>query len=599
MPDFVKAAADPLIGTIIDDRYRVLRVIGRGGMGVVYEAEATRLGDRLCAVKVLLPEFTRDEIAVARFRREAQVAARVKHPNVVEIFDTGATSGGLGYIAMELLSGETLDRLLRREGPLPWPRAQRILLQICRALAAAHAQKIVHRDMKPENCFRCGAEDVEDFIKVLDFGIAKRTSTDDPGIRLTATNSIVGTCAYMSFEQVRGEAVDHRADIWAVGVILYEMLTGLLPFRGNNQGQVWTAITHYEPEPLRNVAPGASIPEAVEAIVSRALAKALPERYATIEALARAIAGVQSDAVSPEPSNRRGPPSQSVIDPLALTGGRTAAMPGGVNHQAATEVAPKAAAGSTFEVLITASSPATNPYGHAEGAPVGRGALDAKTVELQAESREPAHPGRPQGRKAIVGIVALTVAAAVFGGILLLSPPDPLVAEQSAQVERPRAEAADVNVQPPQSSEKPGPAVAGPGPTVTALAPVAADTAPPSADPPLRAVEPDPGARPAKVRRPTAPTTPKPLPESVTVEHLRASLNLKRAALERCREQGGYAGMRLQVDVTVAPTGVVSSARVHKPYNATDVGRCVVEVLGAAKLPRSTAGGELSDTVTL
>jgi len=134
---------DPLIGQVVDDRYRIRRAIGRGGMGLIYEAEATRLGGRLCAVKVLLPEFAGSGTAAARFAREAEVAARVKHPNVIDIFDTGTAASGLRYIAMELLTGEGLDRTLRHRGPLPWPRAQHLTLQICRALAAAHAVPLV------------------------------------------------------------------------------------------------------------------------------------------------------------------------------------------------------------------------------------------------------------------------------------------------------------------------------------------------------------------------------------------------------------------------------------------------------------------------
>ncbi len=291
------AGPDPLIGQVIDDRYRIRRVLGRGGMGVVYEAEATRLGKRLCAVKVLLPEFTRSENLVARFTREALVAARVKHPNVVEIFDTGTTAAGSGYIAMELLRGESLRSLLRRERPLPWPRARHIVLQICRALAAAHAEQIVHRDMKPDNCFRCDREDDDDFIKVLDFGIAKLTAAgdDEDAPRLTATNSLLGTYAYMSHEQICGEEVDHRADVWAVGVILYEMLTGQRPFRGKDQVGVWRSITEQPLAPMRSVAPDAAIPEAIEPVVRQALAIDLAERHPTIEAFARAIASVQQD----------------------------------------------------------------------------------------------------------------------------------------------------------------------------------------------------------------------------------------------------------------------------------------------------------------
>ncbi|MBL8969724.1 MAG: serine/threonine protein kinase, partial [Myxococcales bacterium] len=296
MPPTSDRPPDPLIGQVVDDRYRIIRAIGRGGMGLIYEAQATRLGGRLCAVKVLLPEFAASGTAAARFAREAEVAARVKHPNVIDIFDTGTAASGLRYIAMELLTGEGLDRTLRR-GPLPWPRAQHITLQICRALAAAHAAQVVHRDMKPENCFRVTREDDDDFIKVLDFGIAKLIDTEDrdEDSRLTSTGSVIGTYAYMSIEQIDGEPIDHRTDIWAVGVILHELLTGQLPFRGKNQGQVWKAIHEHDLLPMRNLAPQMHIPAPAEAIVAQALARSLSERYPTIDALARAVASVQAD----------------------------------------------------------------------------------------------------------------------------------------------------------------------------------------------------------------------------------------------------------------------------------------------------------------
>ena len=298
-----------LIGQVLEDRYRIRRLIGRGGMGAVYEAEAIRLG-RLCAVKVLLPEFTRSEQAVQRFRREAHVAARVKHPNVVEIFDTGTTGDGAGYIAMELLEGESLDRTLRREGRLPWPRVRHMAVQICRALAAAHDQKIVHRDMKPENCFRVRRDGDDDIIKVLDFGIAKLTDVEPTpdAPRLTATNSVVGTYAYMAFEQVAGRDCDHRVDIWATGVMIYELLTGFLPFRGQNQGQIWSAIFQDDPEAMQHVAPDAGIPDAVEHIVRQALAKDRKHRFASADALARALLGASDGGAAPrvdDPTLRR------------------------------------------------------------------------------------------------------------------------------------------------------------------------------------------------------------------------------------------------------------------------------------------------------
>ena len=365
------ASGDPLIGQVIDDRYRILRGIGRGGMGVVYEAEATRLGKRLCAVKVLLPEFTRNETAVARFAREAQVAGRVKHPNVVEIFDTGTTREGLGYIAMELLRGESLDRTRRRDGALPWPRVQRIMLQICRALAAAHAEGIVHRDMKPENCFRCTRDDDDDFIKVLDFGIAKLTDPEEnpEAGRLTATNSVIGTYSYMAYEQIRGDEVDHRVDVWASGVILYELLTGQLPFRGNNQGQIWRAITEYDPAPMRNLAPHAGIPEALEAIVSQALARSLSERYPTIDAFARALAAVPVNGVVRSVTGKLAPVSRAevpastlgVAPTIAMDGPHPSQRTGPVQSHGLTELGPDDVVDTDETVVRTVVSPTTRP----------------------------------------------------------------------------------------------------------------------------------------------------------------------------------------------------------------------------------------------
>lgn len=283
-----------LIDAVVDGRYRILRLIGRGGMGVVYEAEAVRLRRR-CACKVLPPEYTRDEIAIARFEREAQAAARVDHPNVVTIHDTGTTPDGSGYIAMDLLRGESLDCTLSREGPLPWSRARHIALQICRALAAAHAQGVVHRDLKPENCFRITHDGDQDFIKLVDFGIARLSDPDSRDAkRLTATNAILGTCSYMAHELVAGEhsLCDHRVDVWAVGVVLYEMLTGTLPFRGHNQGQIFHAILTETPMPMSRAAPDADIPEALEPIVAKALEKRLDRRFRSIEDLARELVRV-------------------------------------------------------------------------------------------------------------------------------------------------------------------------------------------------------------------------------------------------------------------------------------------------------------------
>jgi serine/threonine protein kinase len=456
------------IGEVIDGRYRVRRVLGRGGMGVVYEAEAIRLGQRACAIKVLAPEFTRNATAISRFSREAEVAARVKHPNVVEIFDTGTTGGGLGYIVMELLRGESLDRTLKRGGPLPWPRAQHIVLQICRALAAAHGERVIHRDIKPENCFRTRVDDDADFIKVLDFGIAKLTESevgDDRG-RLTASNSVIGTYSYMAYEQVCGEDIDHRIDIWATGVVLYELLTGRLPFVGNNQGQIWKAIATYDPIPLLDVAPHADIPRAAEAVVARALTRDRDRRYPTIEAFARALAGVAAKA---------GPTAVFIDTSSTLHRPERADEGTPVGALDLTQLGTANLRPATHENELAVASPSTHP-GDASTIPPLREAMQTPLAALP--------PRRPTAARhlAVVAGAACILAVAWFAA----RSPDPPVATES--IETPSPVAASVipatpatppPPTPPAPPEGPPAALQPPGSTATPPEPIV--TAPPVA----------------------------------------------------------------------------------------------------------------------
>jgi len=501
--------SDPLIGQVIDDRYRILRVIGLGGMGVVYEAEATRLGRR-CAVKVLLPEYTRNENAVARFAREAQVAARVKHPNVVEIFDTGTTQDGLGYIAMELLEGETLDSTLDRDGPLPWPRAQRIILQICRALAAAHAEGIVHRDMKLENCFLCSRGGDAHFIKVLDFGIAKLT-TPEAG-RLTVTNSVIGTYSYMAYEQICGEEVDHRADVWATGVILYELLTGHLPFNGNNPGQIWRAITENDPAPMRSLAPQAGIPEALEPIVRRAMARSLADRYPSIQAFARAIASVPADGIIPSVTAKI--VAGTHHDATAATSGVAARMVKG-GQRAAQRTPPGLASlgsedvGDTNETVLFAapSSASHHPRraaGRAEAMRTAAGTPQER-ARIAANKHAPARQGSRWIAPLLVGfgLPAVTLAAVMLfkgagGHVTQTTPPlEPLLLDvQAAAV--PEAALAPT---PPTLDAAAPPSAPAPAPPIVASDPVVPIPQPPPAAPTPApdSVPPPPSAAPAPV----------------------------------------------------------------------------------------------------
>jgi serine/threonine-protein kinase len=225
-------AGPSLVGTVLAGRYRIERLLGSGGMGSVYRAEHV-LMRKACAVKVLHREMTQVKEVVARFEREAVAAARIEHPNVATATDFGQLENGSFYLVLEFIEGQSLGQLIAETGPLKEERALLIARQIADALAAAHAAGIVHRDLKPDNVMLVSKEGASDFVKVLDFGIAK-VKIEEPGPNeqaLTRLNTVMGTPEYMSPEQARGEPVDHRADLYTVGVILYEMLSGRSPFR--------------------------------------------------------------------------------------------------------------------------------------------------------------------------------------------------------------------------------------------------------------------------------------------------------------------------------------------------------------------------------
>ncbi len=285
-----------LIGMVLSDRYRLLDLLGQGGMGAVYLAEHVVIGKRV-AVKVLSPEYSRNPGDVQRFLQEARMASVVRHDHVVDITDFGYTPRGQAFLVMELLEGEDLASLLQREGRLPWLRATELALQIAAGLSAAHAKGVVHRDMKPENCFLVKRPAGDDFVKVLDFGIAK--ITDErlklTGDSLTIEGGVIGTPEYIAPEIARGKKADARVDIYALGVVLYRMLTGSLPFTSasGNYMEVLSAHITEAPEAPRQRAPDAQIPPQLEVVVLRALEKDPETRYLSVDAFATAIREVQ------------------------------------------------------------------------------------------------------------------------------------------------------------------------------------------------------------------------------------------------------------------------------------------------------------------
>ncbi|MDC0667632.1 serine/threonine protein kinase [Nannocystis radixulma] len=287
--------APDLTGTLLLDRYCLLRKLGVGGMGTVYEAEHVTIKKR-CAIKILNPEFAHRSELVERFLQEARAASMIGHENVVEITDFGATPTGSVFFVMEMLVGEDLSETIKRAAPLPWSRAASITMQICRALQSAHEKGIIHRDMKPENCFRIERSGNPDFIKVLDFGIAKLTGEDGSSGRLTSTGMIFGTPTYMSPEQAQGMRVDHRADVYAVGVILYELVTGKVPFTADNFMGILTKHMFEDPPAPSEAAPETVILPEVEALILKAMQKDRGLRFQSMRELMDAIQDVGTDA---------------------------------------------------------------------------------------------------------------------------------------------------------------------------------------------------------------------------------------------------------------------------------------------------------------
>ncbi len=285
---------DPLVGRELGGKFKILERIARGGMGAVYRAEQASLG-RACAIKVLrLPEGGDVVEFSKRFFLEASVVSKLTHPNTVTVFDYGKSAeDGMLYLAMELLEGRTLLRAIRDDGPLPRERALSITRQIARSLREAHGLGVVHRDVKPANVYLVKHGDEDDFVKVIDFGLVKEADED-----LTQAGTFMGSPKYMAPEQIRGDATDGRADVYALGVVLFEMLTGKVPF--DKGGNVQTLMAHVNDPPprLAEVNPLADVDELTEALVARCLAKNPDERFLSMEELLAALKATSPNALT-------------------------------------------------------------------------------------------------------------------------------------------------------------------------------------------------------------------------------------------------------------------------------------------------------------
>src|SRR5918911_309714 len=274
------AVSDTLINTLFDGRYRIMRRLGTGGMANVYLAEDQELGRRV-AIKILNDRHAGDDQFIERFRREAKNAAGLSHPNIVSIYDRGEAEGTY-YIAMEFLDGRSLKELIISRGPTPIRIAIDYTRQILAAIGHAHRNGIVHRDIKPHNV----VVDPEGRLKVTDFGIARSGAS-----QMTEVGSIIGTAQYLSPEQARGSPVDQRSDLYSVGIVLYEMLTGKVPFTGDTPLEIAMKHLSEVPVPPSEIRP--ELPESLDLVVLRALAKDPDDRYQTAEEMDADLALVQ------------------------------------------------------------------------------------------------------------------------------------------------------------------------------------------------------------------------------------------------------------------------------------------------------------------
>jgi serine/threonine protein kinase len=273
------------VGTVLDGAYRLTRLVYAGGMGTVYEAVQLRL-ERRVAVKVMAADLAEHPEALARFRREVKITSKLAHPHIVQLLDFGTTAAGHPYLVTEFLEGEDLEQRLARSGRLPLGTAMAIARQIASALIAIHAKGIIHRDLKPGNVLLVASEGIADFVKVLDFGVAKIATS---GTKLTHTSSVLGTPEYMSPEQASGGAsdVDHRSDQWALACTTWRMVSGYPPFTGASLDDLLTSIVTVEPPPLLTLAP--DLPTDLDRVLRRGLAKSRAARFASIPAFMRAL----------------------------------------------------------------------------------------------------------------------------------------------------------------------------------------------------------------------------------------------------------------------------------------------------------------------
>jgi serine/threonine-protein kinase len=493
------------LGETLGNKYRIDEIVGQGGMGVVVAAWHAELEQRV-AIKFLLPQVAQHAVSAERFRREARAAVKIQSQHVARVFDVGTLEGGIPFMVMEYLQGNDLSDVLLRDQRLSPEMAVDYVLQACEAIAEAHAVGIVHRDLKPANLFLAARSDGTQMIKVLDFGISKSLGPGSSDYALTGTQSMMGSPQYMSPEQLRSSRdVDAGADIWSLGVILFELTTGVPPFQAETMPQLCTAIL--ESEPLSFASQGVQAPAVLEAAVQRCLQKDRAHRFRSVAELGAALASVAPahSSVSVARMTRLAAQSMDIsitTGPAVSAGGSVvSATPAGV-ETSRTEFASSPA-------LPAPNFSATPGQGPNLPPPTNQGTVNSWGNTAPRESR--------RGRGVLVLITALLALGAMGLTVVLTRPPEPEPATGMA-AEPPQAA-------PELPAEPEAPAAVSAQPAEVASAEPEADSEEPEAEPEVadpevlaKPVAPGPTVTPAakRVPSPRVRRTPSPAPRPAT-----------------------------------------------------------------------------------
>jgi serine/threonine-protein kinase len=393
----------PLVGQTIAGKYKVVRLLGEGGMGCVYQGEQM-LGAtaRKVAIKTLHKHLSHDDSIKARFKREVGTVAALEHPNTIQVFDFGTMEDGTLYIVMEFVQGRSVADVLEKDGAMPPERVVNILRQVSGSLEEAHNHGIVHRDLKPDNVVLAERAGQKDWVEVLDFGIAKRSTEHDPNeAKLTQQGMVLGTPPYMSPEQFTGQPVDVRSDIYALGVMAYEMLTGRLPWEANTAWEWASKHMTEPPTPLERQPLGPNVPDAMRSAITRALAKNKDERFATVREFFDAFSG---GAVAPASASTGG--SAGAVSGTAMM---DAPPPAAATH-------PSARVKTEMGAPVMGGPAEASPYGASPGPGPSPGPV-APAVVPAGPAHAPAAGKKGGPPMLVIGLGALALLLFIGAGV--------------------------------------------------------------------------------------------------------------------------------------------------------------------------------------